>query len=71
MEVILCEVKFGKVDTYHRQHALASTIPIPFHANKVQHLQISEYLLIRNYMVGKNLDNFFYYHSKYLKSVKY
>ena len=30
----------------------------------------SEYLLIKNYMVVKSLYQFFYYHNKYLNSMK-
>jgi hypothetical protein len=59
-----------KVDTCHCQRALANALLIPSRANRVQHVQVSEYLLIRNCMVVKNLYQFFYYHSKYLSSVK-
>jgi hypothetical protein len=52
---------------WHYQHALVSTVHIPSHAIKVQHVQFSEYLLIKNYMAVKSL---FYYHSKYLNSMK-
>jgi hypothetical protein len=55
MDFIFCEVTFDKVDMYHRQRALASAVLIPSHASRVQHVQISEYLLIRNYMALKNL----------------
>jgi hypothetical protein len=70
MDFTLSEVTFGKVDTCHRQRALASAMVIPSHASRVQHVHISEYLLIRNCMAIKSLDQFFYYHSKYLNSVK-
>jgi hypothetical protein len=33
-------------------------------------VQISEYLLVRNCIAVKSLHQFFYYHSKYLNSVK-
>jgi hypothetical protein len=48
MDFTLCKVTFDKVDTCHRQRALASALLIPSHASRVQHMQISEYLLIRN-----------------------
>jgi hypothetical protein len=66
----LCEVTFGKVDRCHCQHALISAKLILFHASRVQHKQISEYLLIRNCMVVESLHQFFNYQSKYLNSVK-
>jgi hypothetical protein len=44
MDFTFYEVTFGKVDTCHRQHALASAVQIPSHASRVQHVQISEYL---------------------------
>jgi hypothetical protein len=52
------------------QCALASAMLIPSHTNRVQHVQFSEYLLIRNCTAIKNLHQFFYYHSKYLNSMK-
>jgi hypothetical protein len=55
MDFILCEATFGKIDTCHRQHALATVVLIPSHFGSVQHMQISEYLLIKNYMVVKSL----------------
>jgi hypothetical protein len=58
----LCKVTFGKVDMCHCQCTLASTVLILAHAKRVQHVQISEYLLIRNCMVVKTLHHFFYYH---------
>jgi transaldolase len=56
--------------TCHRQCALAKAVLIPFHANRIQHVQISKYLLFRNYMGVKSLRQFFYYLSKYLNSMK-
>jgi hypothetical protein len=50
MDFTLCEVTFGKVDTYHCHCALVSAMLIPSHTNRVQHVQISEYGLIKNYM---------------------
>jgi hypothetical protein len=70
MDFTLYKVTFGKVDTCHRQRALASALLIPSHANRVQHVQISEYLLIRNCMAIKSLHQYFYYHSKYLNGMK-
>jgi hypothetical protein len=43
---------------------------IPSYANRVQHVQISEYLLIRNCIAIKSAYQFFYYHNKYLNSMK-
>jgi hypothetical protein len=60
---ILYKVTFDKLDTCHCQHVLASSVLIPSHANRVQHMQISEILLIRNCMPVKSLHQFFYYHS--------
>jgi hypothetical protein len=65
MDFILCKVTFYKVNTCHCQHVLANVVLIPSHASKVQHMQFSEYLLIRNCMVVKNLHQFFYYHNKH------
>jgi hypothetical protein len=48
MDFTLYKVTFVKVDMYHRQRALASKNLIPSHASKVQYVQISEYLLIKN-----------------------
>ena len=70
MDFTLCEVTFGKVDTCHCQHALANVVHIPSYVSKVQHVQISEYFIIKNYMKIKYLDQFFYYHSKYSNSMK-
>jgi hypothetical protein len=70
MDFILCEVTFGQVDTCHRQHALVNAMHIPSHTSRVQHVQISEYFLIRNCMAVKSLHQFFYYHDKYLNSMK-
>jgi hypothetical protein len=73
VDFTLYEVTFGKVDTCHRQRALANALLIPSHANgvhNVQNVQISEYLLIRNCMPIKSLHQIFYYHSKYLNSMK-
>jgi hypothetical protein len=70
MDFTLCKVTFDKVDTCHRQCTLTSVVLIPSHANRVQQVQISEYLLIRNYMAVKSLSQFLYYHSKYLNNVK-
>jgi hypothetical protein len=70
MDFTLYKVTFDKVDTCHCQHALATAMLIPFSANRVQHVQISEYLLIRNCMAIKSLHQIFYYHSKYLNSMK-
>jgi hypothetical protein len=39
----LCEVTFGKVDTYHHQCALASVVLILSHASKVYLLILSNY----------------------------
>jgi hypothetical protein len=55
---------------WHCQHALVSVVHIPSHTIRVQHVQISEYLLIKNCMVVKSLYQFFYFHSKYLNSMK-
>jgi hypothetical protein len=55
MDFTLCKVTFGQVDMYHCQRALVSAVHIPFHASKVEWVQISE---------------FFYYYNKYLNSVK-
>jgi hypothetical protein len=70
MDFTLYEVTFGKVNTCHCQYVLASVELIPSHANKVQHVQINEYLLIRNRMAIKSFYKKIYYHSKYLNSVK-
>jgi hypothetical protein len=70
MDFILCTVTSGKVDMCHRQRALASAVLIPSHASRVQPVQISEYLLIRNCIVVKSLCQSFYYRSKYLNSMK-
>jgi hypothetical protein len=70
MDFTLYECTFGQVDTYHRQRALISAMHIPFHANRIQHVQISECFLIKNCMAVKSLHQFFYYHSKYLNSMK-
>jgi hypothetical protein len=70
MDFTLCEVTFGKVDTCHYQRALVSAVLIPFHAITIQHVQISEYWLIKNRKAVKNLHQFFYYHNKYLNSMK-
>jgi hypothetical protein len=70
MDFTLCEVTFSKVDMYHRQHALDSAVLIPSYASKVQHVQISEYLLIKTCMAIKILHQFFYYHDKYLNSME-
>jgi hypothetical protein len=70
MGFTLCKVTFDKVDTCHRQHALASALLMPSHASRVQHMQISEFLLIKNCMAIKSLHQFFYYHNKYLNSMK-
>jgi hypothetical protein len=70
MDFTLYEVIFGKVDMCHHRRALANVVLIPSHASRVQHVQISEYLLIRNCMVVKSLHQFFYYHNKYLNSMK-
>jgi hypothetical protein len=70
MDFILYEVTCGQVDTCHRHNVLISTMHIPFHASKVQCVQISEYFLIRNCMAIKSLHRFFNYHNKYLNSVK-
>jgi hypothetical protein len=43
---------------------------IPSHASRVQHVQISEYLLNRNCMAVKSLHQIFYYHNKYLNRMK-
>jgi hypothetical protein len=59
MDFIFWEVAFGKVDTYHCQRAFASVVQIPSHANIVQHMQISQYLLIKNCMAVKSLHQFF------------
>jgi hypothetical protein len=64
MGIILCEVIFGKVDTCHCQRALANVVLIPSES------YISKYLLIINCMAVKVLHQLFYYHSKYLNSVK-
>jgi hypothetical protein len=58
MDFTLGEVTFGKVDTCHRQLALAIAMLIPSHVDRLQHVQISEYLLIRNCMVIKSLQIF-------------
>jgi hypothetical protein len=55
MDFILCKVTFGKVGTCHCQRALANAMLIPSYTSRVQHVQISEYLLIRNYEVVKKL----------------
>ena len=55
MDFVLCEVIFYKEDAYHRQYALASVVLIPPHASRAQHVQINEYLLIKNYMAIKSL----------------
>jgi hypothetical protein len=70
MDFTLYKVTFGQVDMCHHHRALVSVVHIPSHANKVQCVQISEYLLIRTYMAVKSLHQFDYYHSKYLNSVK-
>ena len=70
MDFILYEVTFSKVGTCHRQHALDSAVLIPSYASRVQHVQISEYLLIKTCMAIKSLHRFFYYHNKYLNSMK-
>jgi hypothetical protein len=70
MDFTLSEVTFGKVDTCHCQRALVSAVLIPSHASKIQHVKICEYLLIRNCMEIKSLNQIFYYHNKYLNSVK-
>jgi hypothetical protein len=66
----LCEVAFGKVNICNRQHARANAVLISFHASRVQHMQISEYLLIRNCRAVRSLYQFLYYYSKYLNSTK-
>jgi hypothetical protein len=71
MDFILCEVTFGKVDMCHRQQALASAVLISSHTNRVQHVQISKYLLIRKCMAIISLKQKNYYHNKYLNSMKY
>jgi hypothetical protein len=54
------EVIFGQVDMCHRQRALASTVLIPSHASRVQHVQINEYLSIINCMVEKKFTSIFF-----------
>ena len=56
--------------TWHGQGALVSVVHIPSYTSKVQHVKISENFLIKNCMVVKSLYQFFYYHSKYLNSMK-
>ena len=70
MDFTLREVTFDKVDMYHHHCTLASAVLIPFHVRRIQHMQISEYLLIRKCMAVKNLYQIFYYHNKYLNSMK-
>jgi hypothetical protein len=70
MDFTLYEVTFGKVDTCHCHRALVSAVLIPSHANRLWHMQISKYLLIKNCMAIKSLHQIFYYHNKYLNSVK-
>jgi hypothetical protein len=70
MDFTLCKVTFSKVGTCHRQHALASAVLIPSYASRVQHVQISEYVLIKTCMAKKSLHRFFYYHNKYLNIMK-
>jgi hypothetical protein len=70
MDFTLREVILGKVDMCHCHRVLADAVLIPSHASRVQHVQISDYLLIRNCMVVKILHQFFYYHNKYLNNVK-
>jgi hypothetical protein len=55
---------------WHRQHALVSALHIPSNASRVQHVYISEYLLIKNCMAIKSLHQLFYYYNKYLNSMK-
>jgi hypothetical protein len=59
MDFILYKVTFGKVDACHCQRVLASALLIPSHASRVQHMQISEYLLISNCMAVKIYIIFF------------
>jgi hypothetical protein len=59
MDYILCEVTFNRVDMCHHQRTLANAVLIPSHVSRVQHVQISEYLLIRNYTVAKSFHQFF------------
>jgi hypothetical protein len=70
MDFTLCKVTFDKVDTYHRHRVFASVVLIPSHANRVQYVQISEYLIIKNCMAANSSHYYFYYHNKYLNSVK-
>jgi hypothetical protein len=70
MDFTLCEVISGKVDMCHCQLALISALLIPSYASRVQRVQINECLLIRNCIAVRSLHQFFYYHNKYLNSMK-
>jgi hypothetical protein len=48
-----------KIDACHHHRVLASAVLITLHASKVQHVQFSEYLLIKNCMAKKVYINLF------------
>ena len=50
--------------TWHRQYALVRIVHIPSHISRVQHVKLSEYLLIKVCTVVKSLYQGFYFHNK-------